>query len=210
MLWGKKKIECPYCQKTLEKKPSRKTKCPFCKEYIFVRNQELVTKERAKILDALKRLEISDTFYDVVKKDMTKSLGCEPNFIDVLKSTLEHYLGIIKTLSLHEKKMKYYSMAIIMNENNQESFSYLQQSAKMNLLSLKEHGYTEEVELSGGSCPSCQKLKGKILTIDEALEQMPIPNKNCSHVLYDEKRGFCRCEYYPSSEIMREARKKYE
>lgn len=208
MLWGKKKIECPYCQKTLEKKPSRKIKCPFCKEYIFVRNQKLVTKERAKIIDALKRLEIPEKRFDYYKKSKIKKLGYESNYIDLIKGIFEDQIKEIK--DLHYKKMQYYSMAIIMNKNEQESFYYLQKSAKIYLQKLKKEGYTEEVELIGGSCSSCQKLKGKILTIDEALEQMPIPNKNCSHVLYDEKRGFCRCEYYPSSEIMREARKKYE
>ena len=207
MLWGKKKVECPYCQKALEKKPSRKANCPFCKKYIFVRNRELVSEERAKIIDALKRLEISEKQFDYYKKSKIKKLGYESNHIDLIKGIFEVQIKEIK--DLHYKKMQYYSMAIIMNENKQDSFYYLQQAAKAELQNLKKMG-TEEVELIGGSCPSCQQLKGKVFKVDEALEQMPIPNKNCTHILYDKKRGFCRCLYLASSEITREIRKEYE
>jgi len=45
------------------------------------------------------------------------------------------------------------------------------------------------------SCEACRQLENKVFTIEEALEKMPIPCKECTQKLYDEKRGFCRCSY---------------
>lgn len=33
------------------------------------------------------------------------------------------------------------------------------------------------------------------MTIEEALEKMPIPCKECTHTISDNKKGFCRCMY---------------
>lgn len=33
------------------------------------------------------------------------------------------------------------------------------------------------------------------MSLEEALEKMPVPCKECSHTISDNKRGFCRCMY---------------
>lgn len=47
---------------------------------------------------------------------------------------------------------------------------------------IMEHGVTN-VKIIGAdyACSSYKKLRNKIFQIDEALNEMPIPNKNCSH-----------------------------
>ncbi len=35
-------VKCPYCQRKLEKKPTRKSKCPHCGEAIYVRSGDLM------------------------------------------------------------------------------------------------------------------------------------------------------------------------
>jgi len=38
-------------------------------------------------------------------------------------------------------------------------------------------------------------LDGSTYTVDEALKEMPLPNRACTHLLHDPERGFCRCLY---------------
>jgi len=90
-------------------------------------------------------------------------------------------------------------MALFKNQRGKDCFVTLQQSHKMELYECKQQGeFIKKVRIfTGGkdSCDACQQLDGKIFTIDEALQKMPIPNKECTFKLYDENRGFCRCSY---------------
>jgi len=90
MLWKKKKIKCPYCQKIQKKKPSRKTSCPFCKKHIYIKSSKLVTEEEAKAIEQkwkfthdLAKLKISEKEYDDHKAKLAKKFGFEPIFFDV-------------------------------------------------------------------------------------------------------------------------------
>ena len=94
--------------------------------------------------------------------------------------------------------MIYYEMALFLNKEGKDCFSVLQQSAKMNLMKFKQAGVVEKVRIltvGEDSCKACRLLENKVFTIEEALEKMPIPCKECTHKLYDEKKGFCRCSY---------------
>jgi len=104
----------------------------------------------------------------------------------------------------------FYSMAIFMNENSHDAFPYLQEAARLSLRQMKKEGYADEVELMSGECPSCQELKDKVYTINDALKQMPVPNMSCTFILTDKNRGFCRCMYLPSLKEARESRKEYK
>lgn len=67
------------------------------------------------------------------------------------------------------------------------------------LLGYHATGFCSKVQIltSDNSCPECKKLEGKILTIEQALSQMPIPCNNCTFELEDGKPGWCRCTYIP-------------
>jgi hypothetical protein len=204
----KKKIKCPYCNNVLDRKPSRKKKCPFCGKYIYVRNKKLVTEERANIIDELKRFNFTDNQYKESKKILERKFGHKPNYYDVIWHICNK--EIIKNRNnYNELRFLYYNMALFLNNRNKDCFQILQQAKKMDLLYFKSIN-NEEVVINGGICPSCQKLNGKIFKIDDALKQMPIPNKNCTNIRHDKKRSFCLCYYDPTSEIIREIRKKYE
>ena len=56
---------------------------------------------------------------------------------------------------------------------------------------------TEPKIVSINSCEGCQKLNGRMLTIDEALREKPIPYQNCSHEIEKGKPGWCLCHYQP-------------
>lgn len=209
---------CPYCKKVLEQKPTRKKKCPFCQNYIYVRTlpsnrkKALATEEEAKKIDTewakigrrQNRLRLLDEVgiseNDFIKRTH-KSIeeASDQEIKDVvwagynqlaLKYAKSNDFGALKTL--------YYRMALFLNEERKDFFQILQQSAKMDLLSYRQSEVVKKVEIltcGENSCESCQRLAGKKFTIEEALEKMPIPNKECTFKLYDENRGFCRCCY---------------
>jgi len=62
---------CPYCKKTLNKKPTRKTRCPSCGNDIYVRskprvfNSTLLTKDESRAVDWFNKLE----FLNIEQKD---------------------------------------------------------------------------------------------------------------------------------------------
>jgi len=216
----KTELECPYCGKTLEKRPQRKKKCPFCDNMICIRNDALVTEKRAgeidkerkeereeqrrkrDIEDACEKFGFSLTDYQKREKKFSKKMrGTKPSQVDVILSLFNEKVS--KSKSIEGLSNYYYSMALFLNKNEKEFFHFLQLSAKMKLKELKAEGWKKTEILTSGkhSCPSCRKLEGKILSIEKALKTMPIPNKECSEPLYDESRGFCRCEYESAGDL---------
>lgn len=87
-------------------------------------------------------------------------------------------------------------MALFVDEEGKNPFECLKLSAEMKLRCFKIYKYTHVKILSIGGCDSCKRLNGKAYTIDEAIEKMPIPNKNCSYCF--NKYSFCRCAYNPN------------
>ncbi len=196
---------CPYCRKVLDRKPQRKTKCPFCNNDIYVRTKQkifpstLLNKEDAVAVDWLKNLEnfgIKDNDFLNKRRELFKKFGKEAESTDVIWGLFNEL--ILKTKDLHSLKMIYYEMALFLNKEGKDFFQFLQQSAKMELMKFKQEGFIKKVRiLTAGedSCETCRRLENMVFTIEEALEKMPIPCKECTHKLYDKERGFCRCCY---------------
>ena len=78
-------------------------------------------------------------------------------------------------------------------------FHILQQSRRMELTRYKQDGFVDNVQvLTAGdaSCEACRRLEGRIFTLDEALEQMPIPSEDCTFDFQGTGQpGWCRCLY---------------
>ena len=196
---------CPYCRKVLDRKPQRKTKCPSCNKDIYVRSKQkifssnLLNKEDVIAVDWLKNLEnfgIKDDDFINKRSELSKKFGKEAKSTDVIWGLFNEL--ILETKDLHSLKMIYYEMALFLNKEGKDCFTVLQQSAKMELMKFKQEAFIKKVGvLTAGedSCEACRRLENKVFTIEEALEKMPIPCKECTHKLYDEKRGFCRCCY---------------
>ncbi|KKG09805.1 hypothetical protein [Methanosarcina sp. 2.H.A.1B.4] len=72
-------------------------------------------------------------------------------------------------------------------------------SAKIELMAYQQKGIERVFVFTGGdaSCSECQKLSGRVYTIDEALREKPIPCKACSHQLHEGREGWCMCRYMP-------------
>lgn len=88
---------CPYCDTSLRKKPSRKTKCPDCNQYIYVRTRP---QDRVKILireDQIEAIEEAwaiangthDEYlaekqrYENARSELREKFGNEPSGDDV-------------------------------------------------------------------------------------------------------------------------------
>lgn len=200
-MFFQKKIKCPYCNENLEKRPSRKTKCPFCKKYIYVKSNKLVTEEEAKAIEQkwkikheLENFGLSEIDYNNHKNKLAKKRGFEPKHFDVIWGLLnKKTLELAKNKDFNSLVSLYYQMALFLNEEGKIFFHVLQQSRKTELVNMKAMDIIKEVEImSVGGCSSCEELNGKKFTIEEALDKMPIPNKNCSNKNYN---NFCRCVY---------------
>lgn len=208
---------CPYCKKALDKVPQRKKKCPFCKNFIYVRTSPstrkrvLVTEDEAKkielewekvhsvarSLSALEQYGITEREFNARKNKLSRKLGREANDRDVVWSIFNEL--ITKTRDLQKLKTIYYEMALFLNEKGRDAFKLLQQSAKMGLMHLRQEGVVKKVSISTArenSCEACQKLEGKVYTVERALKEMPIPCRDCTYELYSDKVGFCRCMYF--------------
>lgn len=212
---------CPSCGVVLETAPQRKKKCPSCGEYIYVRTRPsdrqrvLVTEAGVKAIQreweadhfiskwisSLERWAITRTEYELGKDRLSKRFGQEASDRDAIWFIFGELCRkkALDWQSLHEL---YHSMAVFQNESRRDCFKLLQISAKMSLYanrqSLAKFGITFKLRVRTGgeqSCIACRLLEGKEFTLEEALEQMPIPVRECTHTLYDEKRGFCRCWY---------------
>lgn len=142
--------------------------------------------------------------YGITKKDFNNeknrlSIGnkLEVNSVDVCLSLYDKLIQHTKDLSL--LKLIYFEKAFLIYNIGGDFFEDLQMSAKMELTAYKQQGIKKVSVLTCGnaSCPECQKLSGKVYTIDKALEEKPVPCKACSFKLYEGRNGWCRCQYTP-------------
>lgn len=198
-------MACPHCKNILKQKPQRKKKCPFCGNDIYVRSKQKIfsspflNKEDALAMDWLKKLGdfgIKDSDFINKRKELSEKFGKEAKSTDVIWGLFNEL--ILKTKDLCLLKTIYYSMALFLNEDGKDCFTILQQSAKMELMRFKQEGFIEKVKiLTAGkdSCEACRCLENKIFTIEEALKKMPIPCKECTHKIHNNKKSFCRCCY---------------
>lgn len=213
---SKSKTTCPYCKEVLEQVPQRKKKCPFCNNLIYVRtslstqSKVLVTEEESKEIDLAWEAEskrakwfkffnehgVQEKAFYERKEVFSKKIGKMASDGDVFWSLFNELIS--NTRDLHSLKMIYYEMALFLNEEGKDSYLMLQQAAKMDLMSFKKQGFIKKVRVITAqeqSCEACRQLTDKVFTIEEALEKMPIPCKECSHKIHDENRNFCRCCY---------------
>lgn len=204
---------CPYCSQPLLSMPHRRTTCPSCHKTIYVwysttqNMKKLVTEEEARriekeISEHIERYEFlnkQDTLEkseDEVKKVQARLKESDPT---VTLDDAYLYLLDSKIKSSRndgEKSRLYYLKALMLDNAGKDFQNELSESRKFELINLMHHGFVKKVQIitNPDSCDSCKKDSDKIMEIDEALKQMPLPHKDCHRTLYSLK-GFCRCTY---------------
>ena len=192
---------CPHCGSCLEKRPKRKSKCPICSNSIYVRKGKLFTLDELTVEDFLEKFEylgIDKSYFEETRIILKKRFRTEPSSHDVIWGILNELIikhandyGILSSL--------YKNLAFIANKEKKEFFYLLQKSMEMRLKDMQKDRVIEKLRITAvgydNTCEECPKLDGKIISIKEALRQMPIPNRNCTTSIDGGKRGFCRCEY---------------
>lgn len=214
---------CPNCKSKLKKMPKRKQKCPSCQNFIFVRtdpstNKKVLTSEiEAKKIDEkweeksmvkkwiinLAQFGIKKNDFKFQKNEMLKKSNKTPRDKDVIWSLLNRLNAeYIKKNDYGSMSRVYYNMALFLGEEGKDFFVMLQESAKMRLLEIetetKDIGKRIKVRINTGgegSCENCRKLEEKVFTLKEAMEQNPIPYKECTYKMFGGAKGFCRCLY---------------
>jgi hypothetical protein len=130
-----------------------------------------------------------------MREELTKKFGKNPKSADIIWGLFNQL--VLKANDPASLRMIYYEMALFLYQEGRDFFDVLQDSAKMRLVEYKQSGIIKKVKVTtvSDSCTECQKLKNQIFTIDEALEKMPIPIRNCTHQMKDGQPGWCRCIY---------------
>lgn len=190
---------CPSCKKTLNKRPTRKTRCPSCGNDIYVRSKPMVfsstllTKDESMAVDWLNKLEyhgIGQKDYIDKREELTKKFGRSPKPTDIIWKLYNGRIQeAIKSGNLRLLKGLNWEMARFLYEEGKEFIGCLQESQKMHLMEYKQQRVEKVRIISGGGCPACINII-KVLAIDVALKEMPIPVKDCT-------KGWCSCRYIP-------------
>jgi len=143
-------------------------------------DEQAIEKERSELSKQFNQKNVSD-------KDLAWSLFAKLN-LEAAKKNNANLLSRI-----------YYSQALFADETRRRNpFDLLQQAAHWKLMEMKElenAGLKYAAKISAfKSCEACKSQDGQIFTIDEALQKMPLPHKECTTQLFNYP-GFCRCEY---------------
>lgn len=193
-------ILCSSCGLLFKPKSSRSRKCLNCGYVGYKRNNKIVSKNDASKYDTNRMYEWAadqigfgkDALYHVVQNSTT---------IDTHLDSIQHaFWSICKpyTQDLMSKgnyeaaRISFYMQAKIEEKEGKNCIESLKSSLKCSLLKLKPHFKHVEI-LSNPECSACSKISQKILSIDEALEKMPIPVDGCDC-------SQCWCHYIPSRE----------
>ena len=214
-------FKCPYCKSTLSKRPERKTKCKNCGNFIFVktdpdtRERLIVTEQEArKIEDRWQKIQYIPRLlgnlkdYGITEQDFLerKKIFYEKNKFEAHDNDIAWSIYnelITKNIDDFSKlKMLYYDMALLLFYENKDFIDTLRESKKMELMEFEDKNIINKIIISSAgeknACEECLKLDGRILTIDEALNEMPLPNIKCKNNMFsDRSEGFCRCMYLP-------------
>ena len=208
------KWECPTCKQAFPGRATRsRFKCPHCRNWVYFLGDDLMTKvDHGRLAEKYYQDRYEERYRERMGEDLTADLGLTEEMLQRREQELLRSTGvqpkkftvilslfnetILKVKDLHEMENRYYSLAIILNKAGEECFHILKALAKTKLAALKKEGYKNVSIITGRMCEGCQKVDGKVLSIEEALKTMPIPIRECENFPYNEKHSFCIvCDY---------------
>jgi hypothetical protein len=196
----------PYCSNCGALNPENKTFCSKCGNNLSTLKTDdyLLSKKEIflqKWLDKLSDVGITKSDFDTKYELLSNKFKMKAFERDVIWSILNDLIiKNVKNKNFYILSFIYHEMAIFIDEEEKDFLTPLQQSNKMKLIAFK----ADRINLckiingfSNDSCETCKESINKIMTVEEALKTMPIPNINCSKISNYKKRGFCRCRYEP-------------
>ena len=170
---------CPYCGTIQEPPPQRRRRCRDCGETIYPktdrqRKRHLLTKTQAAAWD----------------RDVWDSQWKELNHA---------FIEASKTNDWHAMKMAHFRQALMQFGRGRDHQRLAAESRKSEIRHYQSIGCERlSIMVNADDCAECLTLKDKVLTIEEALKQMPIPVKTCQNEAdKNQYGGWCRCSYNP-------------
>ena len=169
---------CPYCEVRQDRPLTRKRKCQSCKQPIYIDRQEdgtrrLITEQESERLERVRRDARSRQLSREVRKAMKAG----------------------DSNRLHQA---YNQQAYHLWSGGQPHLHVKEEAMKSQLRSLAGMKRVKQVKIrtceDNRVCDDCRALDGKHFTIEEALEQMPLPGRHCLDG-GNPHGGLCRCVY---------------
>lgn len=183
-----KKTKCPYCFKVIDYEFTRSGKCPHCGQKIILKQGEMITLEELSILESLSKYQIDKGLFLKERKQLSRKFGSKASINDTIWSILNKGTSNGNNFEIG---ISYFNMARLAAEEGKDTKPYTREENKFRLLEIKSYGFVSKVIIRNANddnmCEACKKLGGKIMTIEYALENMPIPNL-CTN-------DICRCWY---------------
>ena len=169
---------CPYCGVIQDPPPQRRKKCKDCGEVIHTwtdreaRKKYLMTEQEAKAQERSRR--------DARWKELSEQVR------------IASQAGDSEAL-----RLAYDEQSLILFAEGRNHLHVQQLSSQVQLQYLQSIGI-EKVRVSTSQdervCTHCKSWEGKVITVENALEQMPIPGPNCDDNIYANPHGGrCRC-----------------
>lgn len=195
--------QCPYCSARLSKTPKRKAPCPNCGKIIAVRQNALVTEDRAATLDLLKRWQLPEVRFDAAAARLLSTTGQPPRYRDVFR---ELFATVTRNApGTHRAKLAYHALAELAYEDGIDARELQAQAHLTELLEAREWFDSEEkwrqvrvrVHTAGeDSCAACRALEGREFRLGDLLGNRVLPVHECS-TEHEAGRahGWCNCIY---------------
>jgi hypothetical protein len=160
-------------------------------ESLQIRKKEQAAKN--KYIRYFEIFDVSEGYLEQKRIEWICKTNMTLNYDDLIWSISNGLLLEYGKKNLYkEMSMLYFSMALFQRNHGKEFTYLLYEARKMELYDINANTPSEfkyKVVIIADLCPECLKLDSQKFTIKEALEQMPIPHKNCT---YD--GGWChRC-----------------
>jgi hypothetical protein len=170
----------------------------------MVREGVLVTEEQAAKHDAQRDYGFTDTEFDKASTELAAEWGHKPQPGDIIwRLQNERVVELGKRRDWAGLSTVTRDMALQAYKEGHDHFKLAQDSQRYALLDLQKS--FKQVELRSGFANSCCNNecghcspKGKVMSVAVALQEMPIPRKDCGYHLHkaiEGQIGWCVCDY---------------
>lgn len=186
---------CPYCAAPLPKTPARKTKCKACGQFIHVKS---TPNDRVKRLMTDAQAEAAEQAWAKhYERQQAAQLAAVTGIR--LHASLAASNPALMTLAAdpktdrQQRKMVAATLVRLAEAHEErESWSALAYSMELEMLAVG--GGVPQVMIRGEAerCPVCARVDRQVMVIEQAMEEMPLPPRDCPGLV--EGRG-CMCWY---------------
>ena len=171
---------CPYCGVIQDPPPQRRKKCRDCGETIHTRTDSIERKRY--LVTAAQSAKLEKVRHDQEWKDLSQTIQ---------EAMQEGNWGSLQGAYQQQAR-------ILFNEGRPHRHISIE-ARRAGLTRFGELGIPSAKVLSaqdGRTCEYCASLDGKVYSVEDALEQMPIPGPHCTDGGDENPHGGrCRCVY---------------